>query len=156
STPPHAAIDTAVRLSQAHPQLAGQSGFVNAVLRRLTREVPHAAAADAAAPVILNAPDWLARRWTQHYGEESALGVARGHVQEPPLDLTVKQDPDAWAAALDAEILPTGGLRRKAGGLIGDLPGYEEGAWWVQDAGASLPARLLGEVAGRTVLDLCA
>jgi 16S rRNA (cytosine967-C5)-methyltransferase len=57
---------------------------------------------------------------------------------------------------LQAELLPTGSLRRAAGGAIDVLPGFAEGAWWVQDAAAALPARLLGEVAGRPVIDLCA
>jgi 16S rRNA (cytosine967-C5)-methyltransferase len=47
-------------------------------------------------------------------------------------------------------------LRRAAGGALATLPGYAEGAWWVQDAAAALPARLFGDIAGREVIDLCA
>jgi 16S rRNA (cytosine967-C5)-methyltransferase len=53
-------------------------------------------------------------------------------------------------------VLPTGTLRRSAGGSVMALPGYDEGAWWVQDAAAALPARLFGDLAGREVIDLCA
>jgi 16S rRNA (cytosine967-C5)-methyltransferase len=155
-TPPHAAIDTAVRLAQATPQLASQSGLVNALLRRLSREVKDEETAQARAPVTLNAPSWLMRRWEHHYGKDIAQAFALAHVQEPPLDFTVKGDAAGWAKKLDAALLPTGSLRRTTGGLIGDLPGYHEGAWWVQDAAAALPARLLGDVAGQSVLDLCA
>jgi 16S rRNA (cytosine967-C5)-methyltransferase len=47
-------------------------------------------------------------------------------------------------------------VRRAVGGAIEQLPGYDEGAWWVQDAAAALPVRLLGNLAGRKVIDLCA
>jgi 16S rRNA (cytosine967-C5)-methyltransferase len=156
ATPPHAVIDTAVRLAQANPQLAGQSGLVNALLRRLSREVTDVAAADQRAPVTLNTPAWLAERWRRHYGAAAADAFARAHAEEPPLDFTVKSDPAHWAKALDATLLPTGSLRRATGGQIGDLPGYQDGAWWIQDAAAALPARLLGDVAGKAMLDLCA
>jgi 16S rRNA (cytosine967-C5)-methyltransferase len=155
ATPPHAAIDTAVRLAQSIPALAGRGGLVNALLRRLSREVQDEAAAAARAPVTCNVPDWLLRRWTQHYGKAAAEEFAAVHAAEPPLDFTVKGDED-WTERLGATRLPTGSLRRAAGGLIGDLPGFADGAWWIQDAAAALPARLLGDVKGRTVLDLCA
>src|SRR5262249_23937084 len=82
--------------------------------------------------------------------------VAAMHLAEPPLDLTVKHDAACWAAQLDATTLPTGTLRRTIGGAISDLPGYADGAWWVQDVAASLPARLLGTLANQSVVELCA
>ncbi|MGH6969811.1 MAG: RsmB/NOP family class I SAM-dependent RNA methyltransferase, partial [Stellaceae bacterium] len=72
------------------------------------------------------------------------------------LDLTVKADRDAWAAKLEAKILPTDTLRRAPGGTVENLPGYAEGTWWVQDAAAALPARLFGKLDGATIADLCA
>ncbi|MCW8985356.1 MAG: RsmB/NOP family class I SAM-dependent RNA methyltransferase, partial [Thermoanaerobaculales bacterium] len=63
---------------------------------------------------------------------------------------------EGWAAKLGAEILATGSLRLKAGGDVTDLAGFNDGGWWVQDAAAALPARLLGDVRGKTVIDLCA
>ena len=80
--------------------------------------------------------------------------IAEAHLIEPPLDLSVSRDPERWADELGAEILPTGTLRRRSGGLVDALPGYDEGAWWVQDAAAALPAMLLGKVKGRRVLDI--
>src|SRR5690606_24299082 len=93
--------------------------------------------------------------WAEAYGEPLARAIAEAHLGEPPLDISVKGDPAEWAGPLDATLLPTGTLRRD-GGPVTDLPGFAEGAWWVQDAAAALPARLLGPVAGQRVLDLCA
>jgi 16S rRNA (cytosine967-C5)-methyltransferase len=152
-TPPHAAVATSVDLAEARGFLA-HKGLVNAVLRRLSVEGGALIAAQDAPP--LNTPAWLWRAWSDHYGEAATRAIALAHLQEAPLDLTVRDDIDAWQQALNAILLPTGSLRRSAGGPISGLPGYHEGAWWVQDAAAAIPARLLGPVAGERVLDLCA
>ena len=153
-TPPHAAVSTALDLAKG-PRLAGQGGLLNAVLRRLSREGAEIVAAQD--PARLNTPDWLWRSWCAAYGEATARAIAAAHLGEPPLDLSCKTDPEAWAGKLGAERLPGGSLRLPAGqGDVARLPGYAEGAWWVQDAAATLPARLLGAVAGKTVIDLCA
>jgi 16S rRNA (cytosine967-C5)-methyltransferase len=151
-TPAHAAVAETVALTGAPHGYA--KGLVNAVLRRLAREGKERLAGQDAAR--LNTPDWLWRSWTAAYGEAVARAVAEAHLVEPPLDLSVKYDPAGWAAQLRAEHLYGNTVRRPAGGAIEDLPGYAEGAWWVQDAAAALPARLLGDVLGRTVIDLCA
>src|SRR3990170_5976589 len=88
--------------------------------------------------------------------EARAHAIAAAHLIEPPLDLTVKSDPELWAERLSGRVLPTGSVRLLPKGRIESLPGSDEGAWWVQDAAASLPARLLGDVAGKRVADLCA
>ena len=152
-TAPHAAISTSVELLK-HGPLAGYAGLVNAVLRRLDREGRALVAAQDAAR--LNTPDWMWASWCRAYGEATARAIATAHLAEAPTDLSVAGDPAAWAAPLEAEILPTGSLRRRIPGDITLLPGFAEGAWWVQDAAAALPARLLGAVAGRQVVDLCA
>ena len=79
-------------------------------------------------------------------------------IAEPPtIDLTVKHDAAGWAQRLGGFVLPTGSVRLvDPKGAVQDLPGYDEGVWWVQDAAAAIPARLLGEVAGKRVVDLCA
>src|SRR5262249_11598330 len=69
---------------------------------------------------------------------------------------TVRDDPEHWASALGGRVLPTGSVRAIVHGPISQLPGYTEGAWWVQDAAAALPAKLFGDVRGRSVADLCA
>jgi 16S rRNA (cytosine967-C5)-methyltransferase len=152
-TPPHAAVDTAVALAADAADTAGFKSLINAVLRRLDGE---RAALLAAAPPALNRPAWLWDSWVAAYGVTRARAIAAAHLVEPPLDITVQGDPATWAARLEATLLPTGSLRRAAGGAVEALPGYGEGAWWVQDAAAALPAKLLGEIAGRHVIDLCA
>ena len=152
--PDHAAVDLSVRLAQADRRAAKYPGLINAVLRRAAREgVGFIAELDT---VALDTPDWLLARWRRHYGEATAraISIAQGH--EPPLDLTVKSDAESWAQRLRGRVLPTGSVRTVAQGQVALLPGYHEGMWWVQDAAAALPARLLGDVAGKQVADLCA
>lgn len=153
-TAAHAAVDTAVTLAAGDRSARHFKGLVNAVLRRLV-----AARGDILAvqdPVSLNTPAWLAGRWRAAYGDATARAIAAAHLEEPPLDLTVRGDAAAWADRLGGLLLPTGTVRLARAGDVGALAGYAEGAWWVQDAAAALPARLLGDVAGLRVADLCA
>jgi 16S rRNA (cytosine967-C5)-methyltransferase len=152
--PDHAAVDLAVRLAQADPRAAGSAGLINAVLRRLAREgAVRLAAIDTA---DLDTPEWLMARWTAAYGAVTARAIAAANRNEPALDLTVKSDPEAWAKKLGGRVLATQSVRVNASGAVSTLPGFADGAWWVQDAAASLPARLFGDVRGRRVADLCA
>ncbi len=152
-TPAHAAVDTAVGLMESTNQ-THLKGLANAVLRRVARQ--GAALLGDRDPARLNTPGWLWESWTASYGEEATRAIAAAHLIEAPLDLTTRADRDFWAGRLDAEVLPTGTLRRASGGAISDLPGFAEGTWWVQDAAAALPARLLGDLDGKRVADLCA
>jgi 16S rRNA (cytosine967-C5)-methyltransferase len=154
--PSHAAVSTAVDLCVAAKQ-GGHKGLVNAVLRRLDRE--GRAWWDAQDAPRLNTPDWLWKRWRAAYGEETARAIAAAHLLPAPLDLTVRDAAQAatWADRLGATVLPTGSLRLPPDhDPVVELPGYAEGAWWVQDAAAVLPARLLRARPGMRVLDLCA
>ena len=154
-TPPHAAVDTSVRLA-AKVARGRFRGLVNAVLRGMARD-GQGLLAGLDGPG-LDMPGWLADICAEAYGAEATRAIARAHLMEPPLDLTLRDPVEAgtWAERLEADVLPTGGLRRRAGGRIEDLPGYAAGAWWVQDAAASLPARLLPAPRGKRILDLCA
>ncbi len=152
--PDHAAVDLSVRLVQADRPGLHYAGLVNAVLRQLTREGKHRLA--ALDTVLLDTPEWLMQRWIAHYGEATARAIAAANGREPALDLTVKSDPDDWAARLQGRVLPTGTVRTTAHGPVAQLAGFGDGAWWVQDAAAALPARLLGDVRGKSVADLCA
>jgi 16S rRNA (cytosine967-C5)-methyltransferase len=154
NVPPHAAIDLAVRLAQWDPKAKRYDKLVNAVLRRVSEKGEAIAASLDAARV--NTPDWLWERLVRSWGEERAHAIATSHLVEPPLDLTVKSDPTVWAERLAGRILPSGSVRLLSKGRIDELPGFDSGAWWVQDAAASLPAQLLGDVAGKRVADLCA
>lgn len=151
-TPAHAAVAETVALTQG--RLAPYTSLVNAVLRRVARE--GSSLLQGQDEVRLNTPPWLWQSWEAAYGTQSVRDIARAHLQEAPLDLTAKADADAWATTLGAELLPTGSLRYRGDAAIIELPGYAEGAWWVQDAAAALPAKLLGHVRGRRVVDLCA
>ena len=152
-TPPHAAVATSVDLAQSRG-FVSHKGLVNAVLRRLSIEGPERIETQDAPR--LNTPDWLWQSWSRAYGEPTARAIATAHLKEAPLDLSLRNDAETWRAALEGVLLPTGTLRRAAGGALATLPGYAEGAWWVQDAAAALPARLFGDVADRDVIDLCA
>jgi 16S rRNA (cytosine967-C5)-methyltransferase len=152
-TPPHAAVATTVDLAEARGFLS-YKGLVNAVLRRLSQEGAALMAVQDEGRV--NVPSWLWRNWSEAYGEATTRAIALAHLHEAPLDISVRSDPELWRERLDAVLLPTGSLRRQGGGAIASLPGYHEAAWWVQDAAAALPAKLLGNIAGEVVLDLCA
>lgn len=152
-TPAHAAISTAVDQCHADEHARHFSGLANAVLRRVSTEGPAILAnLDG---VALNVPAWMLTRWTAFYGAELARRIAAASLQEAPLDISAKADAGAWAERLSGELLSTGSIRLMAGGRIEDLAGYAEGAWWVQDAAAALPARLLGAVDGLAIADLC-
>ncbi|MBP0111417.1 MULTISPECIES: RsmB/NOP family class I SAM-dependent RNA methyltransferase [Bradyrhizobium] len=152
--PDHAAVDLSVRLVQSDRRAARYAGLVNAVLRRCAREGK--ALVEEVATQSLDLPPWLLARWSAHYGEATAreMALALGH--EPSLDLTVKSDPAQWASRLHGETLPTGTVRMLLHGSVTMLPGFAEGQWWVQDAAAALPARLFGDVKGKSIADLCA
>jgi 16S rRNA (cytosine967-C5)-methyltransferase len=148
---PHAATDAANELAARDGKAMHFKPLINAVLRRLGREGEAMVAAQDAPR--LNTPDWLWSRWCDTYGEATARGIAVAHLHPPPLDI----HPKSLDALLPDGVALPGGMRRVTdGGRIDELPGYAEGGWWVQDFAASLPARLLGEVSGQTVIDLCA
>ena len=152
-TPPHAAVATSVDIAHSRGYIS-HKGLVNAVLRRLS--VEGVARIDQQDVPRLNTPDWLWQTWSRTYGEPVARAIAASHLKEAPLDLSLRDDAQTWCAKLEGILLPTGTLRRSAGGPLVALPGYTEGAWWVQDAAAALPARLFGVLGGREVVDLCA
>lgn len=152
-TPAHAAVDTSVELAIARGMFAHKA-LVNAVLRRAAREGRDLVARQDAA--VLNTPAWLRKRWAAAYGEAVCREICLAHLNEPPLDVTAKTDPEGVARELDGELLPGGTVRLRSAGPISELPGYGDGAWWVQDAAAALPVRLLGPKPGMRVADLCA
>jgi 16S rRNA (cytosine967-C5)-methyltransferase len=152
--PDHAAVDLSVRLVQSDRRAAKYAGLVNAVLRRCAREGQPLI--DEVKSQSLDVPEWLLARWIAHYGESVARDIALALSHEPSLDITVKSNPAQWATRLHGETLPTGTVRTLLQGSVTVLPGFTEGQWWVQDAAAALPARLLGDVAGKSIADICA
>ena len=153
--PDRAAVDLAVEQAGRDPRSRRFAPLVNALLRRLSREK------DAVLPEtearVLNAPPWFVDRLTALYGAEHAAAIVAAHQRPAPIDLTVRKDAAGWAEKLGGTLLPTGSVRLPPfEGSVVELPGFSEGAWWVQDAAASIPARLMGDIAGKRIADLCA
>ena len=151
--PEHAAVSETVDLCVGSGGMPYKK-LVNAILRRATREAR--ALLETLDAEKLNTPAWLWDRWVKSYGAETARAIATAHMSEPPLDLAVKEDGPGWAEKLGGEFLPTGAVRIKPKGVINEIEGFDEGAWWVQDTAAQLPVRLLGDVSELNVIDLCA
>ena len=153
-TADHAAVDLSVEAIKRDSAAAPYASLANAVLRNLARA--GVGALEGVDPLDDETPLWLAQRWRQNYGEAGARAIAKANRAEPTFDLTLKGAPDEWAARLDAVPLPTGSLRLRGHTPTTALDGFGEGAWWVQDAAAALPARLLNAQPGQRALDLCA
>lgn len=152
-TPPHAAVHSAVEMTK-QLKMEKYSGLVNAVLKRVSREAK--AIADTQDAPRLNTPDWLMASWEKAYGAETARRITEIHLQDPPLDITVKGDPNFWAGELNGTVLPIGSVRLTDARNLTRLKGFAEGDWWVQDVAATIPAKLLGDVTNKRVIDLCA
>lgn len=151
-TPPHAAVTTAVALVQAGKGANRPlAGLVNAVLRRAADE------RDRLAPLVAPRPEnvlppWIEERWRTRFGDTELARIAGVVAAPPPIDLTVKPGVDVRSLAerLKAEVLPTDGLRLAPGTRVERLEGFRQGKFWVQDAAATLPVRLL-----LTALEAC-
>lgn len=155
----HAACDGGVRLAVAVRDAKPFRALVNAVLRRIARE--GSAWLKAMDAPRADTPDWLWRRWSDAYGAETAHAIAVAHGAVAPLDLSLRAETEraAWAERLHAIPLAQS-LRIAAPPPVETLPGFADGAWWVQDAAAAIPARVLldsvGDPENRVIIDLCA
>ncbi len=151
----HAAVNTSVDLATRNGAERAK-GFINAVLRKVVRDGKAWTTEQDIAR--LNIPEWLLDIWTEDYSKAEAIEMAQASLSEAALDISVVDpiDRESWAESLDCVILPTGTLRRNEHALVPDLPGFDDGAWWVQDASAALPVRLMGDLLGKRVVDLCA
>jgi 16S rRNA (cytosine967-C5)-methyltransferase len=140
-TPPHAAIATGLELLDGGPRRLAHGVFSTLVKR------------EAALPAVPTLPAEVAERWGARAGP-----IAAALADPPPLDLALKDwsQTEHWAGELGGASLAPGHVRLPRGSAVERLAGFEEGAWWVQDLAASIPARLLGPGEGRSVLDLCA
>jgi 16S rRNA (cytosine967-C5)-methyltransferase len=153
-TPDHAAVDLAVKAARAEAASAPFAALANAVLRAIARD--RDAILTSSDPLDDDTPGWLAQRWRSAYGERVVRAIAAAHRAEPTLDLSVKSDASGWAERLGGIVLPTGSVRLDTHAPVAELEGYADGEWWVQDAAAALPARLLRPRPGMRVVDLCA
>ena len=152
--PDHAAVDLAVRAVRLERRTAPFAALTNAVLRNIARTRDEILAGSDA--LEHDVPAWLEQRWRKSFGESTARAIADAIRAEPTLDITVRADAAVWAERLGARVLPTGSLRLESHQAVEELPGYDEGAWWVQDAAAALPATFLRVGPGQRVADLCA
>ncbi len=153
--PDHSAVDLAVEAARADPRNGRFASLVNALLRRMAREK------DTLLPRLMetsrDVPDWFWSALQSQYGAAKAAAILAMHRVEAPVDFTVKSDPDRWATELGGLVMPGGTVRvEKLETSVPALPGFSDGQWWVQDLAASLPAKLLGNLNGKTALDLCA
>ena len=155
-TPGHAAIYLAVEQAQRDPKTERYAKLSNAVLRKVAAEGPKILPTLDA--VATDMPPWMLTRWSAAYGPVVARRIAEASLAEAALDVTLKVPAEiaSWTEQLGGVALPTDSVRLGEHGAIEELPGFADGAWWVQDAAASLPVRLLGDVAGKHVADLCA
>ena len=151
-TPAHAAVSTTMALADGAQATRPFKPLINGVLRRVERD------GAPGLPPETWAPDWLLARWRAAYGDAAALAIAALIPEEPATDLTARDPGDApdLAETIGGEALAGGTVRTQRRGELSEWPGYDEGRWWVQDASAAIPARLLGAKPGETVLDLCA
>jgi 16S rRNA (cytosine967-C5)-methyltransferase len=152
--PDYAAVDLAVRAARLDAQTVPYASLVNGVLRNLIHR--RESIVNNSDPLSDDTPEWLTARWRNHFGEAGARAIAAANREEPVLDLTVLGDPQVWAAKLGAVVLATGSLRLRSHAKINELPGFAEGQWFVQDAAAALPARLMRAKPGIRVADFCA
>jgi 16S rRNA (cytosine967-C5)-methyltransferase len=153
--PDHSAVDLAVEQARRDPRSARFANLVNALLRRLGREKDTVLAeVSATVPVF---PAWFQNRLEEVYGAAAAQAIGDACLTPAPVDLTVKSDPNGWAEKLGGLLLPTGSVRLpEFQGSVTELEGFTEGEWWVQDAAATIPANLFGDLKGKAVADLCA
>lgn len=152
--PDHSAVDLAVEQAHRDPRNRRFVKLVNAVLRRLGREKESVLEAVNTIPVL---PSWFYSRLTHVYGEATARHISDAQLIPSVIDVTVKSDPDLWAQRLGGTVMPNGSVRLDAfEGSVSALPGFDDGEWWVQDFSASMPVRLMGDLSGKRVADLCA
>ena len=151
-TPDYAVINSYVELIKKQ-QDKYAANFANGVLRNLAREKDQIMSRDTST--------FFSTEFTKiltGYTREQIRQIEEYSAQEAPLDLSFKSlaRAELWAPKLDGTLLPNGSIRLENNGKISALPGYKEGAWWIQDFAASLPVLALGKVEGLRVLDLCA
>lgn len=148
----HGVVNDAVEMVARGKRTAPMKGMVNAVMRKVAAEGPE----QWAMLRVPRLPKWLRSPLVQAYGAQPMMAIEAAHFSGAPLDITAKGDPKAAADTLGGELLPSGSVRLADAGQVTALPGYDAGDWWVQDAAAALPAKVLAAQPGETVLDLCA
>ncbi len=159
-TPHHAAVSLATELAKERQELGGYANLVNAVSRKLAN-TPKEKIADL--PLRTDTPAWMWRGWERAYGAANARKIAIAHQKKAPLDMSFinEEAMNELAQTLDVQDFSfNAGLNslrmNPAPSNVTKLEGFQDGKFWIQDVSASLPVALLGNLDGKTVLDLCA
>jgi 16S rRNA (cytosine967-C5)-methyltransferase len=147
----HGVVNASVAIARSNKATEGFAGLVNAVLRKVAGET-----AKWQSLPVPRLPKWLRGPLISDYGKATVEAMEAAHYAGAPLDLTPKGDASTLAQTLGGTVLPTGSVRLAAFGQVSGLPGFDDGTWWVQDAAAAVPARVLAAQPGERVLDLCA
>ena len=148
----HGVVNEAVNLTAAGSRTRHMKGLVNAVLRKVADYSP----AEWDKLRVPQLPDWLREPLVEAYTSAVIEKIEIAHLTGAPLDLTPKDDSGLLAEQLGGQLLPTGSIRLASGLQVSALQGFDTGAWWVQDAAATIPAKLLNAQLGEAVLDMCA
>jgi len=148
----HGVVNAYVEIVARNKRTQAMKGLTNAVLRKIAAEGPEGWG-QRAVPLT---PGWLRQPLVAAWGREAVTAIEAVHFAVAPLDLSVKGSAAAVAERLGGTALPTGSVRLHSAGQVSGLAGYAQGDWWVQDAAAAIPVKLLQEVKGLKVLDLCA
>lgn len=152
--PAYAAVNTAVELTKTNEYMH-QKNMVNAILRRIERE-KESFTQQIEGKEYLNHPKWLIEGWEKAYGKEKTASIIKANMSEALLDLSAKNSAKEWAEKLGGSLMPTGTIRLSSYNNVTELDGFNEGAWWVQDLGASIAVKLAGDIEGKKALDICA
>ncbi|SLN19583.1 Ribosomal RNA small subunit methyltransferase B [Roseovarius litorisediminis] len=148
----HGVVNDMVAIAGSHPRYNNLKGLINAVLRKIAADGVRSWN-DLRLPRLRS---WLRDPLVQAWGAQPMLEMEKAHFAGAPLDITPKANAALWAEKLNATLLPTGTLRLADPGQVSALPGFDTGDWWVQDAAAALPVKVLNPQPGEKILDVCA
>ena len=155
SSPSYAVVNIAINLTKRDRKSYKLQGLVNAVLRKISREIENINLKEFDAIILL--PDWLRSRWNVQYKPNEILSSAQSLLTPPPLDISVKYPESKLASEINGITLNTGTIRLFDYGFIPDIKYYSDGIWWVQDVSASFPVKLIeNEIKGMNFVDFCA
>jgi len=153
-TPPYAVVNIAIELTKKQNKGRFLKNLVNAILRKISLE-KELLIKEYSDPILI-LPKWIKKRWLLRYGEVLLKQICSVQIIEPPLDLTVKKNPIEWAKKLTANVTKSGSVRLQNFSYIPSIEGYDTGDWWVQDAAATIPIKILGNIKNKNIIDICA
>lgn len=152
NVPDHAAVNESVNLAKHDPKLNAYAKLINAFLRHMATLTT----VEPFDPLSQNTPPWLVKRWTKNYGLDQAQQIARAHISSPPLDISIKTSALKSHNIEECTSLKNGTIRINNHIPLQNIPGFQEGDIWAQDTSSRYPVLFMGEMAGKTALDMCA